>query len=199
MTEPDPGTGGRAQQRAAAAAADLRLLVRIEAGDRSAFEALYRAHHAPLTRFLSGLVRSPEQVEEVLNDTLVAVWRKPSGFKGASKLSTWLFSIAYRKALRARARFDLPMEDLEADRRVSDEPDPQRECERSETQTQLDAAIRTLSAEHRAVIELTYYNELPYQDIAVILDCPVDTVKSRMFYAKRKLRAVLAGDLFDWL
>ena len=199
MSDPAVRIGEAQAARTSAAAADLRLMGRIEAGDRLAFETLYRDHHAKLDRFLSGLLRTPEQVEEVLNDTLVAVWRKPAGFRGASKLSTWIFSIAYRKALRARARFDLPVEDLNAGLRVSADPGPHQEYEWAQTQVLLRNALGGLSVEHRTVVELTYFHELAYHDIAMIMDCPVDTVKSRMFYAKRKLKAALAGELSDWV
>src|ERR1700746_2882967 len=84
------------------------LLLRIAVGDREAFETLYRGYFPRLTRFLERVMRRPHTVEEVLNDTMLVVWRKAATFNAQSKVSTWIFSIAYRKALKAIKRFDEP-------------------------------------------------------------------------------------------
>jgi len=99
-----------------AAREELRLLESIRAGDRQAFEQLYRLYHPRLTRFLMNLVRRPQLVEEVLNDTLMVVWERADSFNGASKLSTWIFGIGYRKAMKALRRQQDPLDDPEADR-----------------------------------------------------------------------------------
>jgi len=184
-------TGGAATR---AAMDEARLLPRIVDGDRRAFEVLYRLYHPRLTRFLSGLMRKPELVEEVLNDTMMAVWRRPEGYSGESKLSTWIFAIAYRKALRARSRFDEPVED-----KVSEEAGPEQQLDRRQVQKALLGAMAQLSADHRTVVDLTYFHEFGYKEIAEIMACPVDTVKTRMFHARRNLKTVLAGGLTDWL
>ncbi len=178
---------------------EARLLRRIAAGERRAFEELYRIYHPRLTRFLSNLLRKPEMVEEVLNDTLMAVWRRPDSYTGASKLSTWVFAIAYRKALRARSRFDEPIEDKGAETRVSDEASPEQQLGRRQVQEALLSAMSQLSADHRTVVDLTYFHEFGYKEIAEIMACPVDTVKTRMFHARRNLKTALPGGLTDWL
>ena len=96
---------------------DLELLAKVRTGDRAAFEQLYRLYHPRLNRFLWTLMRRPTLVEEVLNDTLMVVWNRPDSFQGASKLSTWIFSIAYRKAMKGLRKQDEAIEDAEADRR----------------------------------------------------------------------------------
>jgi RNA polymerase sigma-70 factor (ECF subfamily) len=178
---------------------DTQLLERVRARDLRAFEALYRRYHPRLTRFLTNLVRRPQLVEEVLNDTMLVVWNKPESYNGASRLSTWIFAIAYRKALKALRRNDEPLEDLQADRRPSDEPGPETQLSRKQVQTALLEAMRELSPDHRAVVDLTYFHEIGCREIADIMDCPVDTVKTRMFYARRHLKRVLAGALTDWI
>ena len=178
---------------------EARLIRRVVDGDRRAFEELYRLYHPRLTRFLSNLLRKREAVEEALNDTLMAVWRRPDSYSGASKLSTWIFAIAYRKALRARARLDEPTEDKAAETRASDEAGPEQLLGRLETQRVLLDAVSGLSADHRAVVDLTYFHEMGYKEIAEIMSCPVDTVKTRMFHARRHLKAALSGRLTDWL
>ena len=161
---------------------DARLLHRIAGGDRRAFEELYRRYHPRLTRFVSNFLRRPDLVEEVVDDTLLAVWRRPTGYSGGSTVSTWIFAIAYRQALKARRRIDEAVEDKQA-----------------ETRAALLAAMGTLSSDHRAVVDLTYFHEIGYREIAEIMSCPVDTVKTRMFHARRCLKKALPGDLADWL
>ena len=176
-----------------------RLLARVRNRDIQAFEELYRDYHPRLTRFLSSLVRRPQMVEEVLNDTMMVVWSRAGTYNGKSKLSTWIFAIAYRTAMKALRRMDEPVEDPNADVRESPEPGPDLLLGRHRTHRILMGAIDRLSADHRAVVDLTYFHEMGYREIAEIMDCPVDTVKTRMFHARRHLRRALAGELADWL
>jgi RNA polymerase sigma-70 factor (ECF subfamily) len=178
---------------------ERELLERVKARDVDAFERLYRMYQPRLVRFLSNLVRRPQLVEEVLDDTMMVVWETAGSFRGTSKLSTWVFAIAYRKALKARARWPDPVEDQENDTRVSNDPAPDAELERTGIRNALVAAMDQLSAEQRAVVDLTYFHELGYREIAEILSCPVDTVKTRMFHARRRLKQALSGKLADWL
>lgn len=174
---------------------ETRLIARIIERDLRAFEQLYRIYHPRLSRFLINILRRPHLVEEALNDTLMVVWRRPEGFNGTSKVSTWIFAIAYRTALKARSRYDVPMEDLEAGSRASLELGPEQQLGQRQTQAVLSAAMGRLSAEHRAVVDLTYFHEAGYREIAEILDCPVGTVKTRMHHARRHLRDIL-GEQF---
>jgi RNA polymerase sigma-70 factor (ECF subfamily) len=178
---------------------DLRLFARVRARDRDAFEALYRLYHPRLARFLLNLLHRPQLVEEVLNDTLFVVWERSDTFRGASKLSTWIFAIAYRKAMKALRRLDEPVEDRDADLRPSEEAAPDAPVNRQRAQAALLSALARLSADHRAVVDLTYFHEMGYREIAEIMDCPVDTVKTRMFHARRHLRRIMDGELADWL
>lgn len=178
---------------------ELRLLARIGDGDRKAFEELYRLYHPRLTRFLINLVRRPPLVEEVLNDTLMVVWERGDSFNGTSKLSTWIFAIAYRKAMKALRRQDEAVEDVEAERRTSSDPGPDDALGQRKLHALLMEAMSELSPDHRAVVDLTYFHEIGYREIASILDCPVNTVKTRMFHARRHLRLKLGGELADWL
>jgi RNA polymerase sigma factor (sigma-70 family) len=178
---------------------DLQLLARIREGDRSAFEQLYRLYHPRLTRFLQSLIKRPTIVEEVLNDTLMVVWTRPDSFHGASKLSTWVFAIAYRKAMKGLRKQDEAVEDADAERRESLEPGPEDSSGRARVHVLLMEAMAELSPAHRAVVDLTYFHELGYREIASILECPVDTVKTRMFHARRHLRKHLGGALTDWI
>ena len=170
---------------------DILLISRVSGGDRPAFEALYRRYRVRLERFLANLVRHPQLAEEVLDDTLLVVWERAAGFKGESKLSTWIFAIAYRKAMKALRRYDAPVEDHDAENRASPDDGPEQAFGQTRLRDLLREAMTELSPEHRGVIELTYFNDLSYREIAEIMGCPVDTVKTRMFYARLKLRALL--------
>jgi RNA polymerase sigma-70 factor (ECF subfamily) len=178
---------------------ETRLIARIVDRDLRAFEQLYRIYHPRLSRFLINILRRPQLVEEALNDTLMVVWRRPEAYNGMSKVSTWIFAIAYRTALKARSRNDEPMEDHDAENRVSLEVGPEQAMGQRQVQEILSTAMGQLSPEHRAVVDLTYFHEAGYREIAEILDCPVGTVKTRMHHARRHLRAMLAGQLgADW-
>lgn len=192
--------GGREQASARARHDDeAQLIVRIRARDLRAFESLYRRYHPRLARFLTNLLRRPHLVEEVLNDTMLVVWNRPDSYNGASRLSTWIFAIGYRKALKALRRYDDPLEDVQAESRASAEPGPEIQLGRRQAHEALLGAMGELSPDHRAVVDLTYFHEMGYREIAEIMDCPVDTVKTRMFYARRHLKRVLAGALTDWV
>ena len=192
------GVGTRADG-AARDAQDRRLLDRVRGGDAAAFEALYRRFHPRLWRFLMNMLRRPPLVEEVLNDTMLALWRRPERFDGSSRLSTFIFAIAYRQGLQALRCLDLPVEEDPAHEPVDHGPGPDAVAGRAQLAGRLDAAIAALPVAQRLVVELTYAQELSYREIAEVLDCPVDTVKTRMFHARRRLRALLGGHVTDWI
>jgi RNA polymerase sigma factor (sigma-70 family) len=174
---------------------EARLMARIQAGDLRAFEHLYRTYQPRLTRFLTNLIRRPQLVEEALDDTMLVVWKQPGRYNGRSRLSTWIFGIAYRKGLKALRQNDEPVEDKDADARASVEAGPEQQFGDRQLQGVLLEAIARLSPDHRAVVDLTYFHEMGYREIAEIMDCPVDTVKTRMHYARRHLKRMLGDRL----
>jgi RNA polymerase sigma-70 factor (ECF subfamily) len=190
--------GRQAMRPPHAGADETRLLRRIGQGDLQAFEALYRIYHPRLTRFLTSMLGNRPLVEEVLNDTMMVVWKRPDRFNGTSKVSTWIFAIAYRTALKARSRFDIPVEDR-TDIEPIDDDDPERSLGQSQVRAALLSAMGQLSPQHRAVLDLTYFQDAGCSEIAEILDCPVGTVKTRMHHARRYLKTMLDGRLGDWL
>ena len=200
MLGPRAKFGDRPQAAGRAGAEGEALLVRrLAAGETRAFEELYRIYHPRLTRFLINILRRPHLVEEALDDTMMVVWRRPGSFTGASKVSTWIFAIAYRTALKALSRLDEPQEDLDAERRPSPDQDPEQALGGRQVQKLLLNAMDKLSSDHRVVVDLTYYHEAGYREIAEIMNCPVGTVKTRMFHARQKLKDLLDGQIEDWL
>jgi RNA polymerase sigma factor (sigma-70 family) len=170
---------------------EAALLQRVADGDRLAFETLYRGYFPRLTRFLQRVMRRPQVVEEVLNDAMLVVWRKAATFNGQSKVSTWIFAIAYHKALKAIKRFDEPVE-YDDEAYEESQPGPETQLMQKQRYALILEQIGRMSAEHRAVIELTYFHGCAYREIAQIMSCPVDTVKTRMFHARRRLRQFLS-------
>lgn len=174
--------------------AEVRLLERIARGDREAFRELYAIYYQPLLRFIHRITRQFDLAQEGVNDAMLVVWGKSGSFGRRSKVSTWIMGIAYRKALKLLAGshrwssrfmagdFDVVSERHEAGVDESDHAD---------LRDLLDEALRRLSPEHRAVVELTYFHGCSYEEIAAIADCPVNTVKTRMFHARAKLRRLL--------
>jgi RNA polymerase sigma factor (sigma-70 family) len=189
----------RAEAQRSAAPDEWELLAQVARGDLQAFETLYRVYQPRLTRFLTTLLKRPQLIEEVLDDTMMVVWQTAGNFRGSSKPSTWVFAIAYRKAHKAKARWPDPVEDPEVDNRVSEDPLPDQHLHHERLRGALMKAMDQLSADHRAVVDLTYFHGLGYREIAEIVDCPVDTVKTRMFHARRRLKQAMPGSLSDWL
>lgn len=175
------------------------LVSRIVSRDRRAFQELYESYHPRLSHFVLRLVKRSSLVEEVVNDTMMDVWEGLERFKGESRLSTWVFAIAYRKGMKALARNDDPVDDDTNEAMASSEPSPEQNASDSQRYTTVRRAMNELSSDHRAVVHLTYFHEMGYREIADIMECPIDTVKTRMFHARRHLKTLLSGDSSDWL
>ncbi|HKY80095.1 MAG TPA: sigma-70 family RNA polymerase sigma factor [Sphingobium sp.] len=199
MERVEPASGAQAARTCPRAQEDLRLAARVRRRDLKAFETLYRSYQPRLGRFLMTILHRPHLVEEVLDDTLMVLWDRPESFAGRSKLSTWLFTIAWRKAMKALRKQDDPIEDYREDARISTDRSPEQSAGDDRVRQALLDALAGLSPEQWAVVDLTYFHEIGYREIAQIMDCPVDTVKTRMFHARRHLRRVLAGELSDWI
>lgn len=178
---------------AADAASELQLLERTARGDREAFQRLYFLFHRRLTRFLLRVTRRPDVTEEVINDTMLVVWQRAGDFRGESHPSTWILGIAYRRALKRLSRepkaehLDLT-DDWSA---VLDVEGLVDLAQRAELVDWLDTAFARLSPDHRLVIQLTYLLGMSCEEIAGVMECPVNTVKTRVFFARRRLRELL--------
>jgi RNA polymerase sigma factor (sigma-70 family) len=172
---------------------DALLLERVAAKDRSAFQELYQRYYQRLFGFIFKLTRRPEVVEEALNDTLLAVWKGASSFAGRSRPSTWILGIAHRQALKSLSRVRRAERDTEIAPEEAPPEGPESLAARRELASTLGRALAQLPVEQRAVVELTYYHGCSYAEIAGIVGCPVNTVKTRMFHARRRLRGLLAA------
>jgi len=181
------------QQRAAHADEEIVLLSQVARKDLRAFEVLYRNYYRRLTRFLERITRQAYLVEEILDDTMLVVWLKAQTYDASCRVSTWIFSIAYNKAMKAIKRVGRPGDALSDNDTAAMDSGPETESIERESRLQLQGFLALLPPEQCAVVELTYFYGYSYSEIAEIVDCPVGTVKTRMFHARRKLGKMLAG------
>jgi RNA polymerase sigma-70 factor (ECF subfamily) len=164
---------------------DRALLQQIAARNTRALETLYLDYHQRLLQFLSRLSSRREVREEAINDTFWIIWQKAAEFRGASRVSTWIMGIAWRCTLKAlRRNATEPAETLTA----VTYPTPTEGLALEELSEWIAHGLETLPVEQRATIELAYFLGHSCEEIAAIMDCPVNTVKARMFQARIKLR-----------
>ena len=184
-----------AKRSNAAESNEVRLLSLIVGGDRRAFETLYRGYFPRLTRFLGQMTRSANIIEEIVNDTMLVVWQKAHTFNGSCKVSTWIFAIAYRKALKAMQGLDEPVESDFEQASGDMAHEPEHEIGHQQLQGKVGVALDALSFEQRTVVILTFFHGMAYEEIAETMACPVNTVKTRMFYARSRLKTLLADQM----
>jgi RNA polymerase sigma-70 factor (ECF subfamily) len=177
-------------------ARDRELLEGVRAGNRAAFQELYVKYYHVLLRFIYRITGQLETAQEGVNDAMLVVWRSAASFEGKSRVSTWILGIAYRKALKLRQGAQRWLErfkgaDEESDELSAPVDEHTGRTELRELRDLLDHGMRSLPAKQRAVVELTYFYGYSYEEIAAIVDCPVNTVKTRMFHARARLKGVL--------
>lgn len=177
------------------AARDLAWIKAIARGDRHAFEQLYTRYHGLLSRFLRRSTARHDLIEEVVNDSLFAVWRSAANFRGESKPLSWIVAIAYRTLLKALR--DRPLEptaelpDFNADNALASLPTTGSESAATELNDWVRHGLRLLPDDQRMTLELAYFLGQSCEEIADIMDCAVGTVKARMFHARVRLRSTL--------
>ena len=166
---------------------DDKLLILIgNKQDRRALAELYERYRQPVGRFLLRGLRESKLVEEIYNDLMLTIWNKANSFRGDSKVSTWIFAIAYRQRL-SHSRKESKHEHVGSTELLY-ALEPEENLMLNET---IGAALLELSEQHRAVIELSYFHGYSTTEIAAILRCPQNTVKTRLFHARKKLKVTL--------
>jgi len=173
---------------------DADLIARLCSADEFALEQLYHHYYPRLYRFVSRITRREDIIDEVINDVMFVVWEKAASYDRKCKPSTWIFGIAFnkaRQALRDEGRSkEESLDELDEDNAWLGRPDAG--LQQLEMTDWLESALKILSPDQRAVIELTYFEGLHYSEIADIMNCPENTVKTRMFHARKNLASFLA-------
>lgn len=171
---------------------DEVLIGRIAGGDRLAMQVLFARHHVRVYRFVLRLVRNEATAEDLISDVFLDVWRQAGKFEGRSQVSTWLLSIARFKALsQLRRKPEDELDDETAEAIVDTADDPETALEKKDKSALLRKCMSGLSAEHREIIDLVYYHEKSVEEVAEIVGIPEATVKTRMFYARKKMAELL--------
>lgn len=178
--------------RANAPASDEYLIQQIAIGDQSAMRTLFARHRVPVYRFALRLVRDAVLAEDVVSEVFLDVWRQASRFEGRSAVSTWLLAIARFKALSTmRRRPEAELDEGMASSIEDPADDPEVVLQKTTRAEQLREALTRLSPEQGAVIDLVYYHGKAVFEVAEILGIPVATVKTRMFYARKRLASLV--------
>jgi RNA polymerase sigma-70 factor (ECF subfamily) len=176
-------------------ASDQDLLTAVARGDRSAFERLYCSYERRVFHYVYTLVADASLAEEIVSDTMFAVWRGAGTFASTSRVSTWIFGIARHKALDAVRRSRPRQREVELDGAVT-LPHPQEHPEEGVLRNQLakltQRGMAALTREHQEILRLVFYEEQPYEEISTLLGIPPNTVKTRVYYAKQRLKEQLA-------
>jgi RNA polymerase sigma-70 factor, ECF subfamily len=173
---------------------DENLVERIAAGNKLAMQALFARHRTAVYRWLLRFVSNETLAEDLLSEVFLDVWRQAARFECRSSVSTWLLSIARHKALSARRRRTEAELDEKIEATLADPADdPEVALQEKDRDELLRRALIGLSPEHRQVIDLVYYHEKTVDEVAHILDVPPATVKTRMFYARKKLAELVKG------
>jgi len=155
-------------------------------------QVLFARHHVRIYRFVLRLVRDQWKAEDLISEVFLDVWRQADRFEGRSTVSTWLLAIARFKALSALRR--KPEEGLDEDAALEIEDladNPEMTLEKKDRSAVIRKCLMGLSAEHREIIDLVYYHEKSVEEVAKIVGIPENTVKTRMFYARKKLAEML--------
>jgi RNA polymerase sigma-70 factor (ECF subfamily) len=174
------------------ATSDEVLIGRIANGDRLAMQVLFARHHVRVFRFVVRLVRNESTAEDLISEVFLDVWRQADRFEGRSAVSTWLLAIARFKALSAlRRKPDQELDDETAEAIEDPTDDPEAALGKKDKAAAMRKCLAGLSAEHREIIDLVYYHEKSVEEVAVVVGIPEATVKTRMFYARKKLGELL--------
>ena len=182
----------------AARQSDRELVERVARGDRAAVRLLFMRHHARVYRFAARQTGSDMMADDIANEVFLELWRQAPAFEGRSEVSTWLLGIARFKALSALRK---KKEEWIGDDDAAAIPDtadtPEVAVMKDDKATALRGMVNALPEEHRTVIDLAYYHAKSVAEIAEILSIPVATVKTRMFYARKKLGEALKAAGFE--
>jgi RNA polymerase sigma-70 factor, ECF subfamily len=177
---------------------DLELIRSIAAGDKRAMQILFARHNVRVFRFLARFVGDRSAAEDLVSEVFLDIWRQAGRFQDRSQVTTWLLAIARNKALSALQRRSTEELDEEAVAAVEDtDQNPEITIHTRQTSAILLSCLTQLSPPHREVIDLVYYHEKSTDEAAEITGVPQNTVKTRMFYARKRIAELMAAQGID--
>ena len=171
---------------------DLDLIRRMQAGDDDAVRDLYAQYGQRLYAYALRLTDDPATAEDVTQNTLVTAWRTARNFRGEGRLIAWLLGIVHHTAMKAIRNRTNYLSDVAEETISEEQPSPEEQAQVKDERRWVRQGMQSLSPEHRAVLELVFYQELSLNEVAQVFDVPLGTVKSRLSYARTHLRGVLA-------
>jgi RNA polymerase sigma-70 factor (ECF subfamily) len=186
----------------AKATSDEVLVQLIAGGDKDAMRVLFARHNVRVFRFLTRIVGNDATAEDLLNEVFLEVWRNAARFEARSQVSTWILAIARFKALASMRRRQHDELDDEASEMIEDMSDtPEIAVQKTERSALLQQCLQQLSVAHRQVVDLVYYHEQSIEEVAEIIGVPASTVKTRVFYARKRIAELMAERGLDraWL
>lgn len=186
-----PQTAHKEQAALADQACDLNLVQRIAAKDDSALQELYAAYGQRLYNYALRLTADPSQAEDVIQDALVSIWRMAGKFRGEGRLLAWLMGIVHHTAIKSLRHRSTPISDEMEQFLPANDPLPEEQAQSNQQARSIQKGLQHLSPEHRAVLDLVFYQGFSLQETANVCGCPVGTVKSRLSYARQQLRGYL--------
>jgi RNA polymerase sigma-70 factor (ECF subfamily) len=182
----------------AATETDRALVDRVAKGDRAAVRLLFMRHHARIYRFVARQTGSEMMADDIANEVFLELWKQAPSFEGRSEVSTWLLGIARFKALSSLRKKKEDWIDDDDAAQVPDSADtPEVVTMKEDKAAALRRFVDALAEEHRTVIDLAYYHGQSVTEIGEVLGIPVATVKTRMFYARKKLGEALKAAGYD--
>lgn len=177
---------------------DEELVRRVASGDRLAMKVLFSRHQVRVYRFVLRLVRDETMAEDVIGDVFLDLWRQAERFEARASVATWLLAIARNKAYSLlRKRREAGLDDGFAESIEDEADDPEIVLQKQDKGLAIRACLDRLSPDHREIIDLVYYHESSVEEAARIVGIPENTVKTRLFHARRKLGELLKAAGID--
>ena len=177
---------------------DESLVASIAQGDKRALRTLYGRHHVRVFRFALRFLNDESMAEDMVSEVFLDVWRQAERFEGRSKVSTWLLAMARNKALsvlRRRSTEELGEEVAEF---IEDPADgPEVSMQKQQQASMLQECLTQLSPAHREIVDLVYYHGKTIEEVVEIIGVPVSTVKTRMFYARKRIGELMSAKGLD--
>jgi RNA polymerase sigma-70 factor (ECF subfamily) len=187
-----PASPGRMQ--VAQDTSDEALVERIAGRDKQALQLLYSRHHVRIYRFALRFLNDEAAAEDTVSEVFIDVWRQAESFEGRSQVTTWLLAIARNKALSLLRRRSSEELDDEVAEFIEDPSDnPEAAMLKSQRASVLQDCLTQLSPAHREIVDLVYYHEKSVEEVAEIISVPANTVKTRMFYARKRIGELMAA------